>query len=631
MASDDEKEKPKSIEVIEPSDEHDEPPDGSEDEAALRSVEDADGDGGEEHSPNDKESPKDAGKFKRFFRGYWRKKVWTIPLTILILAGLIFLIPATRYPVLAAAGMKRPFTVVVWDSKTNTTVSGAKVTLDGTTVTTDRVGSAKFTAKVGNGKLTVDKQYYQSFSGNIFVGISHTGTNARTVHLVATGRQVPIQVMNKISGIPVANAVVKVLDTSATTDSSGKAIIVLPTQSSNYKATITAPNYNDLTGSVQVTNNVVTANAFKMTPSGRIYFLSDQSGNIDVVSTNLDGTARKTVLAGTGNEDLNNTVLLASRDWKYLALLANRDGGANPKLYIIDTSNGNKLNTIDGGDDSISLSGWSNHNFVYDVIHNDVHQWKSGAEELETYNADSNKSSMIAESTGAGNSSSYINTRISFEQIVNDRVVYGVAWQASDSDYGRLLEGRKNSIFSVNADGSSKLDVRDIAIPNTPSGTLDYFTNTYFDSVVKDPGTLYIQSSLNSFSRNLNSYYIYSYDNNSADQSNLVSADIFDKAQQNQITYLASPSNNKTFWYSERDGQNAMFVGDYNGSNPKQIASSADLIPYGWYTDSYVLLEKGGSELYIMSPQPGAKALKISDYYKPPRSFYGYGGGYGGL
>jgi hypothetical protein len=25
------------------------------------------------------------------------------------------------------------------------------------------------------------------------------------------------------------------------------------------------------------------------------------------------------------------------------------------------------------------------------------------------------------------------------------------------------------------------------------------------------------------------------------------------------------------------------------------------------------------------------KALKISDYYKPPQNFYGYGGGYGGL
>jgi len=81
---------------------------------------------------------------------------------------------------------------------------------------------------------------------------------------------------------------------------------------------------------VTVTTDKVAANQFKLAPVGKVFFLSNAGGKIDVVSTNLDGTDRKVVLAGTGKEDRNNTVLLASSDWKYLALLSLRDGGNNP-------------------------------------------------------------------------------------------------------------------------------------------------------------------------------------------------------------------------------------------------------------------------------------------------------------
>jgi hypothetical protein len=73
-------------------------------------------------------------------------------------------------------------------------------------------------------------------------------------------------------------------------------------------------------------------------------------------------------------------------------------------------------------------------------------------------------------------------------------------------------------------------------------------------------------------------------------------------------------------------------VGDSEGQNGQQIAAQSDYSPFGWYTDNYLLVQKGGNELYVMPADDGSAPLKLSDYYRPLHStLYGYGGGYGGL
>lgn len=61
------------------------------------------------------------------------------------------------------------------------------------------------------------------------------------------------------------------------------------------------------------------------------------------------------------------------------------------------------------------------------------------------------------------------------------------------------------------------------------------------------------------------------------------------------------------------------------------MAQESDYSPYGWFTDNYLLVQKSGSELYVMVPDGSAQPFKIANYYKPQRSYPGYGGGYGGL
>jgi hypothetical protein len=563
----------------------------------------------------EQEPPKAPNKFKRFFQGYWRKKKWTVPLTIVVLVGIVFALPLTRYPLLALA-LKRTYKVEIVDSKSNTPVTGAQVSLDGQTGTTSNTGDVTITVPVGKRSMMVSKQYYQSSTSSVFVGL-HAGNNITTVHLVATGRQVPIKVVNKLTGVPVPNAEVKVLDTEAKTDDHGMATIVLPTSAPTQTATIAASGYNGLSSSVTVTSSVVSSNTFALVPSGKVYFLSNLSGNIDVVSTNLDGSNRQTVVAGTGNEDPNSTSLLASRDWQYLALLAKRGSGQPEKLYLINTSN-NQLTTIDGGGtENISLVGWSDHKFVYQVNDSSVQLWQNGRTVLKSYDVDNGKTNTIDQTSADGSQTSYESQTLAFVDLVTDKVVYGMSWSAN---YGGMINSSKqNAILSADTDGSNKVTLKSITLPanSWTSG---------MSAVSSKPGSLDVQSYVGS---GQSIYYSYNYGNNTVTQSNTISDTTYSQEEQSQVTYLESPSGNQTFWAEQRDGKYSLFVGDQDGNNSNQIATLSDYTTYGWYTDNYVLVEKGGSELYIM-PTNGGQAFKISDYYKPPINYYGYGGGYGG-
>ena len=551
------------------------------------------------------------------FSAYWRHKLWTVPLTVLVLAGAVAAVPQSRYPLLALV-MSRQFAVTVVDSNTNKPVSGASVSMDGASATTDTNGKATLSARVGKRTLTVTKKYYQNANQSVFVGIG-TGHNTASVRLVATGRQVPIKVVDKITGQAVANAAVRTADTEAITDDTGMVNMVLPTSSPTLAVTVSADGYTKLTATIQVTSDTVPANTFGLVPSGRVYFLSNLSGKIDVVSTNLDGSDRKTILAGTGSEDANNTVLLASRDWQFLALLSKRDGGNHAKLFLITTSSG-QVATMDGSAASFTLVGWSNHYFVYEAQNDGVSAWQAGQTTIRSYNADTMKGITVDQTNAQGAAGNYIYQNISFVNLVSDRVVYGLAWSAYYANTAMNVGGQNNSVMSAGVDGSNKKDVRDITLP---AGA----TYTSLASVPNRPGTLYIQSTVQSQPA---VYYSYQYQNNSVSQSSTITDSSYNQAQQNVATYLLSPTGKSTFWSQVRDGKNTLFTGDADGNNANQIASLSDYAPYGWYTDKYLLVQKGGSELYAM-PVGGGTPVKISDYYKPSYSFYGYGGGYGGL
>lgn len=534
--------------------------------------------------------PEQPGKLKRFFAGYWRRKWWTVPLTIIVLVGIVMGVPASRYGILGSF-MQRTYTVTVVDSTTHTPVSNAKLAFGTTSVVTNSNGVGKVTAKVGDRPLTITKQYYKKYAGTVFVGLSSSGDH-RTVDLVATGRQVPVSVINTLTGKHVAGATISVLDTQVKTNASGTATITLPTTAATYTATVTASGYNSATTKVTVTGKVVPSNTFSITPSGRVYYLSNLTGTMNVYSANLDGSNRQVVLTGTGNETASTTNMYHSSDWDYLALITNRTGSDN-ELYVINTSTG-QLTTADSTQGEYSAIGWSGHTFVYELEDSSLQNWQAGMYTLKSYDADTGKTTTLDSSQAVGNSNDFADENISFApEIIDGKIIYAWAWSSyAPAEYN----GKSDQILSINVNGADKTVLKSYSVgSSSPSG--------YTNFVAYSPSELYV-----AYGNNTGTTY-YVYQNGTLTQSNTLTSSTF---WSSYPTYYMSPSGDQTFWSTVRDGKNSLIVGDAGGDNGTTIASLSNYTAVGWYNNNYVLVSKS-NELYIM-PVSGGKATEIGAF-----------------
>jgi hypothetical protein len=560
-------------------------------------------------------------RWKRFTNWYKENKKKSIPLTLLVLVILLSVIPWTRYKV-AGLMLKNNLTVKVTDSTTGTPVSGADLSLGSVKAATDGSGKAVLpNAKVGTHSLLITKKYYKDSSTKVLVPILKQ-KGSTSVRLVATGRQVKISVKDLINRSALGNVDIKVAGANAKTDKSGTAIVVLPVGTKSEKGTLSLDGYNNADVTVKGNDQTIQENSYTLTPSGKIYFLSKLSGKIDVVKTNLDGSNRQTVLAGTGKEDDRATVLLASRDWKYLALLSRRETGST-KLYLIDTSD-DSLKTVDGdANTAVTLAGWSNHNFIYSIDRQKTENWQPNKQALKSYNASNGKITLLAQTTASGsNTYDFIGQSLGEVYAYDDQIVYGMNWAAGYNSWSQL-NAKQATLNSIKPDGANNKTIKSFSVAaDTQTSGVTISTKAY------KPGGLYILFSDGSAAH----YYNYNYENGQVKDDSSLTDDKFWST--NYPTYLESPDTKAVFWNEPRDGKNTLFVGNDDGENGKQIATLSDYQTYGWYTDNYLLVSKNSSELYIM-PRSGlskdSAAIKISDYHKPAQSFPGYGGGYGGI
>ena len=537
-------------------------------------------------------------KFKHFFKNKW---LW-LGLSAVIIA--IFAVPVSRYAVLGLV-IKHDVTISVTDSVTAAPVSNASVTLHGRTIKTDAYGKAVIKTPVGTTTLTVNKQYFKAYSMNFMIGFK--SVQAKAVSIVATGRQVPITVLDAITGKPLPSAKVTILDTTSSTDAKGQAVMVLPTKNSVEKASISLLGYNTKDFTIQITDKVSSANSLALVPVGSVYFLSNLSGNIDVIKTNLDGSNRQTVLGGTGKEDPNNTTLLASRDWQFLVLKAQRDS-TKPALYLIDTSN-DKVTNFDSGNSDFNLIGWSGHNFLYDATKNTVLNNQTGHESLKSYNADNAQLSLLDQNIAEGTSSSYAYQTFYNFNIIGGQITYNTIWNASPSSVD--LSSKTDTIRGIQIATSTKKDYQ----------TFSAVGVSYIQAVIYKPQNIYY--SVYNYSTSLTTYY--SFDGLTAATITSIDQATFNKTYP---VYVVSPSSNQLFWSELRDGKNYLYVGNQNAGSAKVLDGLSDYKPYGWFGENYLLVSSISSSELAIIPVSGTsgtgKLLKVSDFYKTYQNYNGY-------
>lgn len=535
-----------------------------------------------------------------FFKSKKGKITFGIVAAIIVLVGVLLAVPVTRYGILGPF-IHKDLTVTVVDSKTGKPVSDATVSTPGATAHTDNNGKATLTKlPVGTHTVTVTKKYYKDASLSALVSILHD-PSIGAIQLQATGRQVPITVTNKISGAALAKATIVAGDATAITDGKGDATLVLPANDATVAATIKADNYNNNAVSVTVTEQVDAKNAFTLTPAGKVYFLSKRTGIINVMKSDLDGSNQQVVMQGTGKEDDTRTVLLASRDWKYLLLQTRRDG-AKQDLYVINTAN-DQATEIDTGNVTFTSVGWHNHVFAYLVERQDVPYGQPKRQALKSYDAEANKLVTLAE-TNAQNGTSE-DFGYNYFDDAKGTLIYVANIQSSTA---------QTTINSIQLDGSNKKVLYTLPVNTFIGLAIPYAPNAVYYIAATSPQSTF-----------------YEYEDGAVKPNTTIS-----QSQVTQLypTFLQSPSGSQTFWYEPRDGKNTLFIGDKDGKNGKQIATASDFTPYGWYGDDYLLVSKNSSELYIVSAKNPdfSKAVKLTDYHKPlAGTFYGYGGGYGGL
>lgn len=550
-----------------------------------------------------------SSRFSRFKHWYVVHKKLSIPLTVLTVVLVLMAIPLTRYKTLGLV-IKKDVTINVIDSETDSGVSSAEVLLAGRKSETDGQGTARFNrVPVGQYVVQITKKYYKSGSAKVTVGLTGGAKSAR-IKVDATGRPVEVKVTNKISGQTLANVQLVAGDIKAKSDKDGVATLIVPAGTAKIETELILQGFNTAKITFTITKDNK-QNQAAITPAGKIYFLSKLSGRIDVVKSNLDGTDRKTILAGTGKEESRGTVLLASRDWKYLALLARRESSQS-NLYLIETST-DKLITLDEGNAGFDLAGWSDNYFIYKVTRLGYSDWQPKKYVIKNYNAQTKQLAILDQSQAVGNNSgSYARESLDDIYALGDTIVYTKVWFGYGYEGGDFPAGKVSGLYSIRNDGTNKKSLKTFAA--------DKLYYTYVTP--SKANELYVE-----FDQPDSTTYIRYSSGNIQD----VSADA---VPEEYSTYLLSPSGNENFWTETRDGKQRLFIGDKNGAGGKEIGALSDHAAYGWFSDDYLLVSKNESELYIL-PKSGitdtVKPLKITDYHKPAQDFRGYGGGYGGL
>lgn len=540
-----------------------------------------------------------------------KRKIIAILVSVVVLVGLLIAIPASRYAI-AGLVIKKDTDITVVDSITKKPVSGVTVMLGTSHADTSKDGVARFkNVPVGRYDMTLSKKYYKSGTSRHTVPIlARADKTAKTIQ--ATGRTVTVKVTNKITGKVLSDVAVEFVGTKTLTASSGIAEVVLAPGNKPQAAKVTKDGYNDTSLDIVVKNVDEQTAEVTLVPKGTVYFLSKRTGKINVTKSNLDGSNPQVVVEGTGREVDTETVLLASRDWKYLALLARREGN-EAKLYLVDTSDGT-LRTIDEGKVNFELVGWSGHHFVYKVNRN-KNSWEAGSSALKSFNAETGSLKTLDETSARGASTWQYTTQYFTSAYItpNNQIVYAKYWTSN----GAIdTSSNRRTINTVNTDGTNKKVVKEFDQPSYG----------YIDSKAYAPGEVYFRLAADD---GTGAYF--EYEDGAVKGINTVNDTQFYNSF--YATYLLSPSGSKTFWYEPRDGKNVMFIGDNSGENGKEFGI-ADYTPYGWYSDEYVLFSKNSSELYIAGADSKlgetTKSVKVTDYHKPALTYPGYGYGYGG-
>ena len=536
---------------------------------------------------------------------WWKKRAVLIPTGVIIGALLLFAIPMVRF---AALGwfVNKEVVITVVDSRSGTEVSGATVSLSGRTVTTGSDGVAVFSAiPLGKKTATVTKKFYSAANQKVTVDVF--GSTTSSVKLAAVGTITTLSIRDRLTDAPIAEAVLASAGSAlGRSDKAGKVEAVIPNGKKEAAISVTVPGYDVLQATITAKTRVL-----QLIPSGSLYYMDRQDGKINVVKSGLDGSQRKVVVPGTGNESDRTTYFSVSKDWKYGMLRSKRAPNKPEALYVVTTKD-DAFKVVDEGAMQFTPIGWSGRYFVYLSMRTGADQWRERTTQLKSYDAETGKLTVLDENASdlASTPNNALYEAISGYHLADTQVSYTKVWTAL-GDKSLSLDGKQSVINTVKPDGTERKSVKSF-----PAAEVTAMT-----AKPAQPGTVYYQVEK-------------SGDDSKVSYGELtmgVYRDITDAASIDTRThpaYLSSPDGNKTVWTEEAAESVTVYIGDKAAGGKKALREKSQYRLHAWLTNDRLIVVKDG-ELFITTLEQfskGSEPLKVASYFKPTdKNGYGYG------
>jgi len=303
--------------------------------------------------------------------GFWRRKWLRSLLLLLILGGIVAagVIPKSRYFVLNEAGVRSTSSLVIIDSTTQLPLKGVNVSLAGQKVETDSDGKAGFTQlRLGPAKMSVEQAGFGTITRTVVIG---WGSNPLgTLALQATGVQYAIEVQDYLSEKPIEGVEATDGRVTAISAKDGKITLTLA-NTALAKSGVTLSKEGYRTQTISLEENTKIATKAVLVPSRKAVFVVKQNGKYDVLKSDLDGQNREILLAGTGTET-SNISLVVSPDGNRAALVSTRDGKHDTdgsllsSLVLLNIATGDKLTIAQSA--QIQLIDWIGPRLVYQAV-----------------------------------------------------------------------------------------------------------------------------------------------------------------------------------------------------------------------------------------------------------------------
>ncbi len=306
-------------------------------------------------------------KIKSFFSAWWHSpKARWLTFSVLFLALLAAaIVPTSRYFLLNSAHVRSGMSLLVLDNSTQQPLKNVKVTIGGSSGTTETDGRVRLTGvKLGPGVVRIEKRAFAPIEQQVVIG---WGSNPLgEFKLVPTGTQYAILVTDYLSGKGVENVEASSGEANALSDKNGKIVLTMEQPPEQITVAIRGEGFRE--EGLNFSADIKSEQAVKIVPERKGVFITRRSGVYDVYKIDIDGKNEEKVLAGTGSER-DDILLLPHPSNEIVAVVStrgntrNKDGFLLSSLTIVDIKDNGT--TSPAQSEQIRLLGWVGDRLVY--------------------------------------------------------------------------------------------------------------------------------------------------------------------------------------------------------------------------------------------------------------------------